>query len=71
MDETSNSSEQEQSNDFPTFVDVTAPEKTDSKQEDEFPTFVDVDSESSNNTDTNEDDFPTFEDSIPSMFRTN
>lgn len=71
VDETSNSSEQEQSNDFPTFVDVTAPEKTDSKQEDEFPTFVDVDSESSNNTDTNEDDFPTFEDSIPSMFRTN
>lgn len=71
VDETSNSSEQEQSNDFPTFVDVTAPEKTDSKQEDEFPTFVDVDSESSKNTDTNEDDFPTFEDSIPSMFRTN
>lgn len=71
VDEISNSSEQEQSNDFPTFVDVTAPEKTDSKQEDEFPTFVDVDSESSNNTDTNEDDFPTFEDSIPSMFRTN
>lgn len=71
VDETSNSSEQEQSNDFPTFVDVTAPEKTDSKQEDEFPTFVDVDSETSNNTDTNEDDFPTFEDSIPSMFRTN
>lgn len=71
VDETSNYSEQEQSNDFPTFVDVTAPEKTDSKQEDEFPTFVDVDSESSNNTDTNEDDFPTFEDSIPSMFRTN
>lgn len=71
VDETSNSSEQEQSNDFPTFVDVTAPEKTDSKQEDEFPTFVDVDSESSNNTNTNEDDFPTFEDSIPSMFRTN
>lgn len=71
VDETSNSSEQEQSNDFPTFVDVTAPEKTDSKQEDEFPTFVDVDSESSNNRDTNEDDFPTFEDSIPSMFRTN
>lgn len=50
VDETSNSSEQEQSNDFPTFVDVAAPEKTDSKQEDEFPTF---------------------EDSIPSMFRTN
>ena len=71
VDETSNSSEQEQSNDFPTFVDVAAPEKTDSKQEDEFPTFVDVDSETSNNTDTNEDDFPTFEDSIPSMFRTN
>lgn len=71
VDETSNSSEQEQSNDFPTFVDVTAPEKTDSKQEDEFPTFVDVDSESSNNGDTNEDDFPTFEDSIPSMFLTN
>lgn len=71
VDETSNSSEQEQSNDFPTFVDVAAPEKTDSKQEDEFPTFVDVDSESSNNTDPNEDDFPTFEDSIPSMFRTN
>ena len=71
VDETSNSSEQEQSNDFPTFVDVVAPEKTDSKQEDEFPTFVDVDSESSNNTDPNEDDFPTFEDSIPSMFRTN
>lgn len=71
VDETSNSSEQEQSNDFPTFVDVNDTEKTDSKQEDEFPTFVDVDSESSNNTDTNEDDFPTFEDSIPSMFRTN
>lgn len=71
VDEANNSSEQEQSNDFPTFVDVTAPEKTDSKQEDEFPTFVDVDSESSNNTDPNEDDFPTFEDSIPSMFRTN
>lgn len=71
VDETSNSSEQEQSNDFPTFVDVAAPEKTDSKQEDGFPTFVDVDSETSNNTDTNEDDFPTFEDSIPSMFRTN
>lgn len=71
VDETINSSEQEKSNDFPTFVDVTAPEKTDSKQEDEFPTFVDVDSESSNNTDPNEDDFPTFEDSIPSMFRTN
>lgn len=71
VDETSNSSEQEQSNDFPTFVDVNDTEKADSKQEDEFPTFVDVDSESSNNTDTNEDDFPTFEDSIPSMFRTN
>ena len=36
-----------------------------------FQQFVDVDSESSNNTDPNEDDFPTFEDSIPSMFRTN
>ena len=71
VDESNNSSEQEQSNDFPTFVDVTAPEKTDSKQEDEFPTFVDVDSESSNNADPNEDVFPTFEDSIPSMFRTN
>lgn len=71
VDETSNSSKQEQSNDFPTFVDVNDTKKTDSKQEDEFPTFVDVDSESSNNTDTNEDDFPTFEDSIPSMFRTN
>lgn len=71
VDETINSSEQEQSNDFPTFVDVTTPEKTDSKQEDELPTFVDIDSESSNNTGSNEDDFPTFEDSIPSMFRTN
>ena len=71
VDESNNSSEQDQSNDFPTFVDVTTPEKTDSKQEDEFPTFVDVDSESSNNADPNEDVFPTFEDSIPSMFRTN
>ena len=71
VDETKSSSEQEQSNDFPTFVDVTAPEKADSKQDDEFPTFVDVDSESGNKTDTNEDDFPTFEDGIPSMFRTN
>ena len=71
VDEANNSSEQEQSNDFPTFVDVTTPEKTDSKQEDEFPTFVDVDSESSSNKASNEDDFPTFEDSIPSMFRTN
>ena len=71
VDESNNSSEQDQSNDFPTFVDVTAPEKTDSKQEDEFPTFVDVDSESNNNADSNEDVFPTFEDSIPSMFRTN
>lgn len=71
VDESNNSSEQDQSNDFPTFVDVTAPEKTDSKQEDEFPTFVDVDSESSNNADPNENVFPTFEDSIPSMFRTN
>ena len=71
VDESNNSLEQDQSNDFPTFVDVTAPEKTDSKQEDEFPTFVDVDSESSNNADPNEDVFPTFEDSIPSMFRTN
>lgn len=71
VDETINSSEQEKSNDFPTFVDVTTPEKTDSKQEDELPTFVDIDSESSNNTDPNEDVFPTFEDSIPSMFRTN
>lgn len=71
VDEANNSSEQEQSNDFPTFVDVTTPEKTDLKQEDEFPTFVDVDSESSSNKASNEDDFPTFEDSIPSMFRTN